>query len=361
MLTASELATYMVREAGYPAAVQPASVALAERLLGLAELVPAESNLILGGSLARGEPSFVELPDGTYELDSDIDLLLVFPTPLAPFTNADFVARAKPVLPTVTIMFATTAEYSALKTSLGTDFKQPFGVSLNQDSLPIHEPFELDARDAYEVFLFSLQAYLWRELPERWAADPHDRSFQLELSSLCVKLLRSTVLLQGGTLSLDRDRAPSEILALIDQEIGWRRTAGRPALDPGRFWVYVARVLPYFDAAFGGRRPDSVIGSEYEGRFGADAVAWQQRIGLVLATAVVEQVQATGGRAPDVAEVVSALRASWTRLAVDGFVEPTSAPGEYFAGRLEWFRGNLYAMKVRPGLPAGLEELEKLL
>jgi predicted nucleotidyltransferase len=71
-------------------------------LLALADVVPRSTTLIVGGSLARGEATFVPTTHG-YELASDLDLLIVYESTLPPMSVKHFLALARRSLPTTTI------------------------------------------------------------------------------------------------------------------------------------------------------------------------------------------------------------------------------------------------------------------
>ncbi|MBF6072791.1 nucleotidyltransferase domain-containing protein [Nocardia farcinica] len=122
---------------------------IADDLVALGRLVPAEDWLILGGSMARGEPTLIHHHGGRV-LISDVDLLYVHsaPEPAKPLDQLK--AMAERCFPSVDIMVLPEHQYRHLHTSLGYDFKN-LGLDLAGHGLPEHTPVRLDDRDAYEI------------------------------------------------------------------------------------------------------------------------------------------------------------------------------------------------------------------
>lgn len=347
----STLANHIVRNVEYPHTVAPSIAKLANDLLGLRTEVPTDTNLILGGSLARGEPSFVR-GEEDYELASDIDLLLVHDSVLPPLTADEFVARTSPVLPTISLMTVSRSEYERLRTTIGYEFKD-IGVSLNQPALPPHEPVTLGLRDAYEFFLFSIEMYFWERTADRWAAGDNSMEFHLPLNRICVKLLRACGMLTGGYNHHDAIKMPARVRDLMADEIEWRKNPSPPPPDPGRFWPILAMVMRAFDDAHGVPKPDAVTGTEYEGRDGAAYVARHQRIAHSLARRILAQTG--GGHAFSADELVAVKQREWASFVEMGVVRPVISPEVFFSERANLIRANLFEMKVSPP-PGGNDE-----
>ncbi|WP_028479025.1 phosphomethylpyrimidine synthase ThiC [Nocardia sp. CNY236] len=231
-------------------AVTTAAREVANSLRRLGDLVPVRDWLIVGGSLARGEPSFAHAHSGEPTLLSDIDLLYVHRGERPSTLLREIMNLAETLLPAVELMAMPVRDYQVVATSLGHDFKN-IGVPVTRHGLPPHTRVHLDERDAYEILLYHVMCWFWSGLSESWFAGDATAEFHLMVNRLCMKVLRATAMLDGAYRHHDLHMMSPYVAERMRAELAWRTAPlGRPA-DPGRFWSYLDEAFRRFDARFG--------------------------------------------------------------------------------------------------------------
>lgn len=339
-LEVADLAQHIVRRLPRDVGFEDAGVSLARELNRCAEDVPPDAHLVLGGSLARGEPSIRVARQG-FELISDIDLLLVHDSLLPPFTTADFVRRHESRLPTITLMSVSAREYQILETSLGYDFKDG-GVVLTPH--PLRSPtVQTDHRDAFEVFVFAiLLALLDGLLTLPAKGDSHEAA-----SRVLGKVIRSVGLLEGVNAQHDVVTIDPTLALCHRQQIDLLHDPDKLPVQatPDVICSALAAGLALHDAAAGRQRRDAIEHSKYQRRPGADFVQHAQRVLVqILRLTIAEGAALTDPRATS-----QARAAAWKTLVHDGIARPQVSPEEYSRSILGLFRQALLDMKVRTG------------
>jgi hypothetical protein len=338
----AELSLLLVRRLEPSAELAHAAQSLAQQLIRTTEGVTPDNHLILGGSLARGEPIFVRGREN--ELASDIDLLLVHEALLPPFAVKDFIARAQPALPTLTLMTLSMTEYQRLRTSIGFEFKDA-GYSLNHRRVPAHAAVEVTTRDAFEVFIFGIFLYFMESLGQRWLSEEDSLGFRYALSRACVKMIRAGGMPLGAYSGHDLEQMRPDLADHMARELTWQRDPVGVSLPPQRFWCIARDVLANFDVVHGQARNDSIVDSEYEHAPGADVVAYHQGIAMRIARAV---LAAGDPEALTAAKTAALIRHAWAEVVRDGLVRPLFSPEEFFHLHAGTIRENLLALKVSP-------------
>ncbi|WP_019927810.1 hypothetical protein [Nocardia sp. BMG111209] len=323
-------------------AVLAATRVVADSLLELGGSVPTDDWLIVGGSLARGEPSFARSEAGGPTLLSDIDLLYVY-SGTRPATSLRKVRTvAETFFPAVELMSMPIRDYDRVATSLGHDFKN-IGVPLTAHGLPPHTRVRLDERDAYEILLYYVMCWFWSGLTDRWLDDDATVEFHLTVNRLCIKVLRATAMLDGAYRHHDLHLMPAPLADQMRAELTWRADPlGAPA-DPGRFWAYLEGAFRRFDTRFGRPRPDAVAFSAYSHPPSGRIVAEYQQIAQRLGRALAHTWIVTGNRS-DVATVVPSV---WARITGWTGTNPLSNPQQYFREHRTTIHDHLLAMKVQ--------------
>ncbi|MEU6585908.1 hypothetical protein [Nocardia sp. NPDC046763] len=323
-------------------AVTAAAGRVADSLCVFGRLVPFDDWLIVGGSLARGEPSFARTADGQLELLSDIDLLYVHSGDHPSTSIPELQAMAEKLFPAVELMTMPIRDYRALATSLGHDFKN-IGVALTDRGLPPHEPVHLDARDAYEILLYYVMAWFWSGLCEDWFDSRSTREFHLIVNRLCMKVLRATAMVDGAYRHHDMALMPEQVAERMRAELAWRANPLGPPADPGRFFTYLHAAFDRFDTAFGRPRPDAVAFSAYSQTPSGHIVADYQQAAQQLGRALAHTWVTTGDRT-DVASVVPSI---WARVTGWTGTNPPPGPQHWFSEHKKAIHDHLLAMKVQ--------------
>lgn len=314
---------------------------IADDLVALGRLIPAEDWLILGGSMARGEPTWIHHHGGRL-LISDVDLLYVHsgPEPATPLDQLK--AMAERCFPAVDIMVLPEHQYRLLRTSLGYDFKN-LGLDLAGHELPEHTPVRLDDRDAYEILLYYVQAHYWHGLNTKWLAGCDTVEFHLLVNRLCIKVLRATAMLDGAYAHHDFASMAPHLSEQMRTELRWRTDPTQPPLDPGRFWHYLHDAFRRFDYVFGGPRPDAVRLSRYAVTCSGHVIARHHRIAHDLA----RQVAAAWVAKPHLGELATVEAATWSRVTGWTGTKPSPGPSAYFAAHQREIHDHLLGMKVQ--------------
>ncbi|MFC8044176.1 hypothetical protein [Nocardia sp. NPDC057353] len=314
---------------------------VAGNLLAIGRCIPESDWLILGGSMARGEPTWIH-HHGSRLLISDLDLLYVHsgPAPSLPIGQLRIMAERR--FSTVDIMVLSLDQYRILGTSLGYDFKN-LGIDLSGSGLPSHAPVRLDDRDAYEILLYYVQAYYWHGLNEKWQAGLDTTQFHLLVNRMCMKVLRATGMLDGAYAHHDLATMAPHLAEQMRDELHWRAVPARMPMNPGRFWHYVHQAFRRFDYAFGGSRPDAVRLSRYAVTSSGQVIARHHRVANDLA----REAAAAWVSNPCVDDLATVERAIWSR--VTGWTGSSLSPGPaaYFAKHRSDIHDHLLAMKVQ--------------
>ncbi|MBF6328424.1 hypothetical protein [Nocardia transvalensis] len=339
-MDAPKLAQQIIRRLPPAPGLAEAAYATAEDLLALGQSVPVHHWLIVGGSFARGEPTYIPR-NGGHQLLSDVDFLYVY-TALPALPEVEFMNLAGKSFPTVELMTLSLRDYKALQTSLGYDFKN-LGLSLNDHGLPGHDPVELDARDAYEILLFYTQAYFWYAVHDQWQAGIGSMQFHLTVNRLCMKILRATAMLNGAYANHDFDRMPPHVAEQMRTELAWRANPTRPPLHPGRFWTYLHQALTEFDQHFGHVRVDAVTGTRYSATSSGRIVAHHHETVHEL----VRPMTAVWNNTADFRALTTVKRQTWERITGWTGTRVPSTPETYFQQHKQEIHDHLLAMKVQ--------------
>lgn len=340
MITAT-LGHTIVRRLTDAADLDEMAAGIAEDLLALGQRVPPDDWLIVGGSLARGEPTFIR-HNGERLLISDVDFLYVHygDDPSTPIP--ELVRIAERSFPTVDLMTLSLSDYRTIRTSLGHDFKN-VGLAVTDHGLPAHDPVELDARDAYEILLYYTQAYFWCGLHDQWLTGNDSPQFHLMISRLCMKILRATAMLDGAYAHHDFDRMAPHLAERMRTELRWRSDPAQPAMDPGRFWTYLADALPRFDDEFGQPRCDAVNYSRYATTSSGRIVARHHQAVHHLARAMTNAWHISGD--PNVLATVK--HRAWEQYTGWVGTHTRPSPEDYFRSHRQDIHDHLLAMKVQ--------------
>ncbi|MGQ4600372.1 nucleotidyltransferase domain-containing protein [Nocardia sp. R6R-6] len=323
-------------------AVTLAAREVADSLRKLGELVPARDWLIVGGSLARGEPSFTRTSSEEPKLLSDIDLLYVHSGERPSTSLREVLSLAETVFPAVELMSMPVKHYQAVSTSLGHDFKN-IGVPLTRHGLPPHTRVRLDERDAYEILLYYVMCWFWSGLSESWFDGDATTEFHLTVNRLCMKVLRATAMLDGAYRHHDLHLMAPPVAERMRAELSWRNNPlGRPA-DPGRFWSYLDEAFRRFDARFGRPRPDAVAFSPYAHTPSGHIVAEYQQTAQRLGRSLAHTWVATG----NCADVATVVPSAWARITGWTGTNPPQGPRQYFREHRTAIHDHLLAMKVQ--------------
>lgn len=338
---AAGLAATITRRLADAADLSPAANRIADDLLALGHCVPTDDWLILGGSMARGEPTWIHHNGGRL-LISDLDMLYVHSGPEPAMPIAQLRAMAERCFPTVDVMVLPVHQYRVLGTSLGHDFKN-LGIDLSGRGLPEHTPVRLDDRDAYEILLYYVQAYYWHQLNEKWLAGRDTTQFHLLINRMCMKVLRATGMLDGAYAHHDFDSMAPHLSEQMRAELRWRTDPTQMPMDPGRFWHYLHDAFRRFDYVFGSRRPDAVRLSRYAMTSSGQIIARHHRVANDLARGVA----ASWVSNPSVNDLATVERALWSRVTGWTGTKPSPGPAAYFAAHQSEIHDHLLAMKVQ--------------
>jgi hypothetical protein len=344
-MTSTDLAPFIVRRLDMPPEAMPAIRKLSEKIIESCQVVRAPGHaIILGGSLARGEAIFRER-NGTWQLASDIDLLMVHDSTLPAVSSAEFVKHSIHDLPTLTMMTLSAQEFRRLGTNIGYSFKNE-GIPLNAKTLPPHSPVELTSRDAFEILLHSVICSFEESFIDRWASGDSNPGFQDEVSRVCTKALRATAMLDGHQSSRAAQAAGFGVGPLMRREVDWQDGRSMP-LDPGRIWEIFRLATARFDGDYRAERLDAVSGTRYAGSLSGQIVERHQRLASLLLREILRQVHEPH---PDPNVIRKARDAAWTTVVSQGQVRPHKTLEEYFARQADLFRAQLLAMKIEPAL-----------
>lgn len=317
--------------------VSASATMLGRDLLAVGEQVPQSDWLILGGSLARGEPSFV--PSGaSFRLLSDVDLLYVHGTDRPQVDVDDLKREAERTLSAVDIDVLSLDQYRRLRTALGHDYKN-LGVSLVGRKLPDHDPVAITVRDAYEMVLYAVAAYFWSGLFDHWLRGCTSTDPDRRLNRLCMKVLRSTALLDGAHACRDLHLMAPHTRDRMRAELAWRADPTKPPLDPGRFWTYLRDALCRFDTEFGGPRRDAITGTRYHRSIHGQVVAEYQRLAYGLACDIAD----LAAKVSDASALIAIKDRSWR--AYKQSTESATAE-QYFGEHKADLKHHLLAMSV---------------
>ncbi|MET7770482.1 hypothetical protein [Nocardia sp. NPDC005366] len=336
------LADRLTRRLDNSAGLAYASRHVASALLDLGQWVPPDDWLIVGGSLARGEPTFLTAVDGNSQLVSDVDFLYVYYGDAPSTSIAALQREAENHFPTVDLMTLSLGDYRTIQTSLGFDVKN-LGLALTEHGLPDHEPVILDARDAYEILLYYTQAYFWLGIHNQWGTGNTSPHFHLTVNRLCMKVLRATAMLDGAYAHHDFAPMAPHLAEQMRTELTWRRHPTTPPADPGRFWTYLASAFTRFDHEFGRQRPDAVNHTRYATTSSGRIIARHHRTVHELARAMTRAWLAT----PDPAALTTVKQRTWQRIT--GWTGSTTRPSpeDYFRAHRHDIHDHLLAMKVQ--------------
>ncbi|MGO4616570.1 hypothetical protein AB4305_13535 [Nocardia sp. 2YAB30] len=321
--------------------LQGTAVSIADDLLLLGQRVPQDDWLIVGGSLARGEPNFI-WQNGERLLISDVDFLYVHYGDQPSMQVPELMALAENYFPTVDLMTLSLSDYRTIETSLGHDFKN-VGLAVTEHGLPAHRPVGLDARDAYEILLYYTQAYFWFEIHDQWCEGKDSAYFHLTVNRLCMKVLRATAMLEGAYAHHDFDQMAPHLAQQMRAELGWRIEPTQLPMDPGRFWSYLHDAFLRFDGEFGQPRPDAVNYSRYATTSSGRIVARHHQAVHALARAMAD---AWIG-APDPEALATVKRRAWERITGWTGTTPQPSPEDYFRAHKQQIHDHLLAMKVQ--------------
>ncbi|WP_433654343.1 hypothetical protein ACQPW1_26915 [Nocardia sp. CA-128927] len=321
--------------------IELAAQGIADDLRALGHCVPADGWLIVGGSLARGEPTFIR-HRGEPLLISDIDFLYVYDGDEPSMSIPELRILAESAFPTVDLMTLPLGDYRTVQTSLGFDFKD-LGLAVTEHGMPDKDPVRLDARDAYEILLYYTQAYFWLGIHDQWCAAGDSAHFHLMVNRLCMKVLRATAMLDGAYAHHDFDRMAPHLAEQMRSELHWRRDPTQPPMDPGRFWTYLHDAFQRFDAEFGLPRPDAVNHSRYATTSSGRIVARHHQAVHALGRAMAEASVGT----PDPAALATVKRRAWQRITGWTGTAPQPSPEDYFRVHKQEIHDHLLAMKVQ--------------
>ncbi|WP_328402634.1 hypothetical protein [Nocardia sp. NBC_00403] len=324
------------------AELEQTAVSIADDLLLLGRCVPDDDWLIVGGSLARGEPTFISRSVGERLLISDVDFLYVHYGDEPSMPVRELRALAGKAFPTIDLMTLPLGDYRAIQTSLGFDFKD-LGLGVTEHGLPEHEPVKLDARDAYEILLYYTQAYFWLGIHDQWCAGIDSALFHLMVNRLCMKVLRATAMLDGAYAHHDFDWMAPHLAEQMRAELNWRRDPTQPPMDPGRFWTYLHDAFQRFDTEFGLPRPDAVNYSCYATTSSGRIVARHHQAVHAVACAMADTWIGT----PDPAALATVKRRAWQRTTGWTGTAPQPSPEDYFRAHKQEIHDHLLAMKVQ--------------
>ncbi|MBF6136628.1 hypothetical protein IU501_26965 [Nocardia otitidiscaviarum] len=323
------------------AAVARTGRRVADELLNLGAMVPADDWLIIGGSLARGEPTFIP-HGGDLILGSDIDCTYVHYGDEPSMPVADLVTVAEKTFPHVDMMTMPLADYRALGTLLGFDVKN-IGLSVTDRGLPPHDSVQLDMpRDAYENLLYYTQAWFWSRCTQCWLTGP-DTAFHHTVSRLCVKILRSTAMLDGAYCHHDLHKMPTNVADRMRSELAWRANPTQPPMNPGRFWTYLADAFDRFDTAYGCVHTDAVTGTRYSRSLHGHIIAGHHQRVHRLA----RHLAYTWLASPDPHQLANVMRQVWDSVTGWTGTIPHEGPEDYFAAHQREIHDHLLEMKVR--------------
>ncbi|WP_454196043.1 hypothetical protein [Nocardia sp. Marseille-Q1738] len=323
------------------AELEPAAMSIAADLLSLGQSVPPDDWLIVGGSLARGEPTFIRHDAGRL-LISDVDFLYVHYGDEPSTPVFELVKLAEKSFPTVDLMKLSLSDYRAIQTSLGHDFKN-IGLAVTEHGLPDHDPVELEARDAYEILLYYTQAYFWLGLHEQWLAGHDSARFHLAVSRLCTKVLRAAGMLDGAYAHHDFSQMAPHLAEQMRAELRWRINPTQPPMNPGRYWSYLHDAFQRFDGEFGRPRADAVNYSRYATTSSGQIVARHHQAVYALARAMAETWIAD----PDPKALATVKRRAWERITGWTGSRPRTTPESYFGDCKQEIHDHLLAMKVQ--------------
>ncbi|WP_280445615.1 hypothetical protein [Nocardia brasiliensis] len=322
--------------------LEPAAVSIADDLLSLGHCVPADDWLIVGGSLARGEPTFISHCVGERLLISDVDFLYVHYGDQPSMSIQELRTLAENAFPTVDLMTLPLGDYRAIQTSLGFDFKD-LGLAVTEHGLPEHEPVKLDARDAYEILLYYTQAYFWLGVHDQWCAGTDSAHFHLTVNRLCMKILRATAMLDGAYAHHDFDWMAPHLAEQMRAELRWRSDPTQSPMDPGRFWAYLHDAYRRFDTEFGRPRPDAVNLSRYATTSSGQIVARHHQTVHALSRAMADAWII----APNPDALATVKRRAWERITGWTGSAPQPNPEGYFLAHKQEIHDHLLAMKVQ--------------
>jgi len=335
------LGSMMVRRLADAAALESIATRMADDLLTLGRGVPQEDWLIVGGSIARGEPTFIRR-DGKRLLISDVDLLYIHDGEHPAMPPQQLLRVAERVFPSVDLITLPVADYRVIQTSLGYDYKN-LGIAITEHGMPEHEPVQSDARDAYEILLYYLQAYFWDRLHDQWLAGADSVGFHLAISRLCLKVLRASAMLDGAYAHHDFEAMAPHVAARMRAELRWRTDPGQPPMNPGRFWSYVADAFTRFDEQHGHQRPDAVSFSPYATTSSGQIVARHHRAVHDLARAM-----STVWLADPTPQALDTVKhRAWQGFTGWTGTRAQPTPEDYFARNKREINDHLLAMKVQ--------------
>ncbi|CAN5596792.1 hypothetical protein BH10ACT8_BH10ACT8_08540 [soil metagenome] len=323
------LAETLIRRLPSGVGFEHAGQQLARGLHACADGVPEGSHLLLGGSLARGEP-LLRVNGGSDLLISDIDLLLVHDTLLPPFAVDKFVRRHRSALPTITLMSLSGREYQRLTTSIGYDFKD--GRVALTDRSPEFETVVVDPRDAFEVFIFGILLALLGDSFLESRADA---------SRAVGKVIRSVGLLDNVNAQHDFHSDREALAEAHRHQLRFLRDPSKsiPPERPHELLSVFAAGLTAHDYAAGLQRDDAVEGSRFDGRPGSDTVREVQRALVLLLRRMI-------AAPPDEPPADKCVRA-WRSIVADHVVRPYASTADFCRSTVPLLRHALLDMKVR--------------
>lgn len=341
----AETAFHLTRRVTGQEAVLPVFEDLVERVRDAAAAAPPGTSLILGGSLARGEPCY-RIVDGRAMLLSDCDFVLVHDEPVSPVPYEQISDLLHSHLPDSEFYLLRAEQYARLGTPLGMDAKRD-AMCLNQAELPQHELPELTSRDALEIAVFAVNDLFMLGPAAAADSDGLAEAALYRINRVTLNLLRSSIMLNGGYYYHDVEFATPETKALVEDSLSWR-DGHLGAKPPQMSSCLLAMDLVFRHHSSDGylrQHPDAVTGSSFEGRVGSQFVAHYQQLLIELAW---EYLAEMAGRKINAGSVAEAQKRVWTSVAsrTSGIAQAAFTVDEFCASKLHVFCDQLLHMKL---------------
>lgn len=285
--------------------------ALATDLLAVGKNVPPDCALLLGGSLARGEPC-IHVHGTDTLVYSNADLMFLHGEVVPPKSFRDFWSRTKNEAPYVSLSYLRQTQFEALATVIGKEYRK-HTVQLSEAPVGYLPSPTLTARDAFEIAIDSFAEYFERDIAGQYARGQASNFLAYTMNRVELNALRSVIILNGGFSYHDIEVLPSSLQELATSALDWRDAVSAPAHYDHFHLLQTFDAVLYHHQKFGygQNHGNAVSGSQFDGQCGSQYVIAFQEFVLAFLQMLLSQI---GEKLADAQTIHQIEKQSWQDL-----------------------------------------------
>jgi len=311
-----------------------------DRLLKTIYDYVGEGTLLLGGSVARGDPIIVCNDSGDWTLASDIDLVLVHASTRPPCDQERLFSAVGAELPTVSLMTLANHEYIRLQTVIGYDLKSTYnhlgGPDIKTDDVV------LTPRDGVELVIHGVLRWL-RAGFDIISVEGKPPIAQASYIGACYKVMRGLAVFRTGRTTIDPTLHEGSAYTVAERVHRWIRCPNERSNPTDQdFWLLLADAWAQIEF-LNGKTDNAVSGSEYDGSTAAAWVAEYQGRAVEMVRRTLKFQEEAGGIG---CMIHASLNRAWDSMIRERQVRPSLRPGTYFANLDQAFQNQLLEMKL---------------